>query len=79
MTSLGVHEHWNDPVNKQYSRNLNTGAGIELISSDPLACKGDFEPDGDVDGADLAVYIFDAKDISPGDFANNFGKDDCSF
>jgi hypothetical protein len=29
--SLGVHEHWNDPVNKQYSRNLGTGEGIELI------------------------------------------------
>ncbi len=31
IPSLGVHEHWNDPVNKQYSRNLGTGEGIELI------------------------------------------------
>ncbi|MBN2521452.1 MAG: DUF362 domain-containing protein [Bacteroidales bacterium] len=31
LTSLGVHEHWNDPINKQYSKNLNTGNGIELI------------------------------------------------
>lgn len=29
---LGVHEHWNDPVDKQYSRNLGTGNGIELVS-----------------------------------------------
>jgi hypothetical protein len=29
--SLGVHEHWNDPVNMQYSRNLETGNGIELV------------------------------------------------
>jgi uncharacterized protein (DUF362 family) len=29
--SLGVHEHWSDPVNKQYSRNLGTGEGIELV------------------------------------------------
>ena len=29
--SLGVHEHWNDPVNKQYSRNLGAGTGIELV------------------------------------------------
>ena len=30
--SLGVHEHWNNPVDKQYSRNLGTGNGIELVS-----------------------------------------------
>ncbi len=30
ITSLGVHEHWNDSVNKQYTRNLGTGTGIEL-------------------------------------------------
>jgi len=31
LASLGVHEHWNDPVNMQYTRNLGTGDGIELI------------------------------------------------
>ena len=30
--SLGVHEHWNDPVSKQYSGNLGKKGGIELIS-----------------------------------------------
>ncbi len=29
--SLGVHEHWNNPVDKQYSRNLGKGEGIELV------------------------------------------------
>lgn len=29
--SLGVHEHWNNAIDKQYSRNLGTGEGIELI------------------------------------------------
>ena len=29
---LGVHEHWNNPVDKQYSRNLGSGKGIELVS-----------------------------------------------
>jgi hypothetical protein len=29
---LGVHEHWNNPTDKQYSRNLGTGKGIELVS-----------------------------------------------
>lgn len=32
IKSLGVHEHWNDPVLKQYSGNLGKLAGIELIS-----------------------------------------------
>jgi hypothetical protein len=31
MESLGVHEHWNNFVDKQYSRNLGTGDGIELV------------------------------------------------
>jgi hypothetical protein len=31
LQSLGVYEHWNDSVNRQYSRNLGTGNGIELI------------------------------------------------
>jgi hypothetical protein len=32
LESLGVHEHWNTPEDKQYSRNLGTGSGIELVS-----------------------------------------------
>ncbi|CAB5105423.1 hypothetical protein D3OALGA1CA_1701 [Olavius algarvensis associated proteobacterium Delta 3] len=36
MESLGVHEHWNNETEKQYSRNLGTGEGIELISSEPM-------------------------------------------
>jgi len=31
LESLGVYEHWNNPADKQYSRNLATGNGIELI------------------------------------------------
>jgi len=36
LSSLGVHEHWDNPEDRQYSRNLGTGEGIELIHSDPL-------------------------------------------
>jgi uncharacterized protein (DUF362 family) len=32
LASLGVHEHWNNPVEKQYSRNLGRGEGIELVA-----------------------------------------------
>ncbi|MBN1999970.1 DUF362 domain-containing protein [candidate division KSB1 bacterium] len=31
LTSLGVHEHWNNAQEKMYSRNLGTGNGIELV------------------------------------------------
>ena len=32
ISSLGVHEHWNNPTDKAYTRNLGTGDGIELVS-----------------------------------------------
>jgi hypothetical protein len=32
LESLGVHEHWNNPEEKKYSRNLGSGPGIELIA-----------------------------------------------
>ena len=31
LKSLGVHEHWNNPVDKQYTRDLGAGDGIELV------------------------------------------------
>ncbi len=31
LASLGVHEHWNHASDRQYSRNLGTGNGIELV------------------------------------------------
>jgi hypothetical protein len=34
LESLGVHEHWNNPEKKQYSRNLGTGQGIELVKGE---------------------------------------------
>jgi hypothetical protein len=31
IASMGTHEHWNNDTDKQYSRNLGTGNGIELV------------------------------------------------
>jgi hypothetical protein len=31
IASLGVHEHWNNNIEKLYTRNLGTGDGIELV------------------------------------------------
>ncbi len=43
LASLGVHEHWNNPVDKQYSRNLGTGDGIELVVSSFATADGSVE------------------------------------
>jgi uncharacterized protein (DUF362 family) len=32
LSSLGVHEHWNNPTEKKYSRNLGKNEGIELVA-----------------------------------------------
>jgi uncharacterized protein (DUF362 family) len=32
LSSLGVHEHWNNPTDRKYSRNLGRKQGIELIA-----------------------------------------------
>ena len=31
LGSLGVHEHWDNATDQEYSRNLGTGTGIELV------------------------------------------------
>ena len=31
VENLGVHEHWNNSTEKQYSRNLGKEEGIELV------------------------------------------------
>jgi hypothetical protein len=36
IPSMGVHEHWNNEVDKQYSRNLGYNYGIELIAPKSL-------------------------------------------
>ncbi len=32
LFSLGVHEHWNNPTDRKYSRNLGMDEGIELVA-----------------------------------------------
>jgi hypothetical protein len=32
LPSLGVHEHWNNSADKQYTINLVNPSGIELVS-----------------------------------------------
>ena len=49
LESLGVHEHWNNPLDKKYSRNLGAGKGIELT----CPVKADFDGDSAVRFRDL--------------------------
>jgi hypothetical protein len=54
--SLGVHEHWNNATDKQYSRNLDpaNGKGIELVTEPGPV--GDLYSDGVVDFKDFAKF-----------------------
>jgi hypothetical protein len=56
LTSMGVHEHWNNAVDKMYSRNLGIGQGIELVvaSLDPVV---DFNNDEIVDSLDMSMMV----------------------
>ncbi len=59
LESLGVHEHWNNPVDKQYSRNLDPaeGAGIELVSSEPwIPLAVDFDENRIIDAMDFKRF-----------------------
>jgi hypothetical protein len=64
LASQGVHEHWNNATDKQYTRNLLTGDGIELIT----APRSGTDLDGDwcVTFADFAIFA-DAWRSRPGD------------
>jgi hypothetical protein len=56
LTSMGVHEHWNNAVQKKYSRNLGTGQGIELVvaSLTPIV---DFNNDEIVNSIDVSMMV----------------------
>lgn len=58
--SQGVHEHWNDAINKQYSRNLGTGDGIELllVNNNTTGIKAEL-------GRDLRAFLLQANYPNP--------------
>ena len=44
LASLGTHEHWNDSLHMQYSRNLGSGNGIELVRGDVTTSLNEDQP-----------------------------------
>jgi len=63
LPSLGVHEHWNNPVEKAYTQNLGTGEGIELIARDASN-----------DTQDDTVFIYHTTDLP---IIDGIGNDPC--
>lgn len=69
LPSQGVHEHWDDPETRRYSRNLGTGVGIELvrISSGTPFIRGDANADGRADISDavsILLHLFLGGNVS---------------
>jgi len=78
MTSQGVHEHWNNAADKQYTRNLGSGSGIELLyfngPSVVTDVLGDVNEDGLVNSTDaLIVLSADANMDTSGSCPMNCG------
>jgi len=65
LTSLGVHEHWNNPVEKKYSRNLGTGDGIELVIASFASADGPIE--NLTRGAKYERIRYAISEATPGD------------
>ncbi|MHC4682371.1 MAG: right-handed parallel beta-helix repeat-containing protein [Planctomycetota bacterium] len=65
LTSLGVHEHWNNPADKKYSRNLGTGDGIELAKVSFAAVDGPIENVANGKKYDLIRHAI--SEANPGD------------
>jgi len=60
MASQGVHEHWNNATDKQYTRNLGAGNGIELVylnSSPPILSLGSVDGDNTVNSTDALIIL----------------------
>ncbi|MHC4745257.1 MAG: hypothetical protein ACYS8Z_25360, partial [Planctomycetota bacterium] len=55
LPSLGVHEHWNNPIDKQYSGNLGIPGGIELVKIPPESITGDIDENDSVGLGDIAA------------------------
>ena len=87
LASLGVHEHWNDANNKQYTRNLDpvNGTGIELSivwsetgpTPDPGSL-GDVDTSGTIDIVDALLIAQYYVGLNPPNFFAEYADVNCS-
>lgn len=62
VTNLGVHEHWNNPTDKRYSRNLGKNEGIELVMAENVTAE--YTTDGEtvtISGVDDSARLIIAE------------------
>jgi hypothetical protein len=67
----------NITVYEGYGYNDGNGQQGTIYINQANECIADFDGDGDVDGADLAAYILDSKEILLETFSAQFGKANC--
>ncbi len=67
-----------DPLEPPFSDTYDLYLGFwYVITVLASTCPGDLNDDKDVDGSDLAEYIFDSGGLDLEVFAASFGKEDC--
>jgi hypothetical protein len=76
--TIGQPSPLQDPADPTFSDTYDLYPGFwYTIVTFGLTCPGDFDSDGDVDGKDLAEYIFDSGGLGLNVFAINFGRANC--
>jgi hypothetical protein len=67
-----------DPDDPPFSGSYDLYPGFWYVIFDlGSTCPGDSDGDKDVDGTDIAEYIFDSGGLSLDVFAVNYGKSNC--
>ena len=67
-----------DPVEPPLSNTYDLYPGYwYVIAAFESTCPGDYNGDKDVDGSDLAEYLFDSGGLGLDVFAVSFGKENC--
>lgn len=67
--SLGVHEHWNNSIEKKYSRNLGNSIGIELVNLNDIVSKIHHLNTPNSISMDIRMYPNPASDYLNVDFS----------
>jgi hypothetical protein len=77
-STLGQSSPLMDPLDPSFSDTYDLYPGFwYVIAAFESTCPGDFNGDKDVDGSDLADYIFEPNGLGLDEFALNFGKENC--
>jgi len=76
-STLGQPSPLMDPSDPPWSTNYNLESGFWYTVKGTAVCEFDFEPDGDVDGSDLAEFIANPDLLDLSIFAAEFGRTDC--